>query len=644
MLLTVALIAASLSFAASVTDGAVNEDGLRLYEVIPWGNAEGTSLHNYGQHDVDLRNYYLDDGEGTVRFTASIIIVPGTSVSILASQPQKWIAEGRTVFVYGENGITRKNFQLNDKGDEVILRSVSGAAVDVFVYGTGYSGEGWTGDAFKDIPNNKIAKRTSIFDTDSAKDWSLITPGQSSFGEDTFAGTAIPFLLPDSKGMPLMDALAGASHEILISIYEFDHPEIASLLIAAIGRSVRVTILIEGSPVGGIAQTELGILSALHRAGADVLLLRNVEGFKRYSYLHNKYAVIDSEKVVVMSENWKVSTFTNNRGWGSVITSDGYAGYMKSVFLEDSDRRYGDVTPFIDLYPGVLPSNVPAYHHVASVNASYDVVVRPMIGPDFAFERLNSMIDDSSFRVYSEQMTVDISWISEGTPLSKMADASDRGVDSRLIIDVTFDDQYDNEMNDGYWVKELMKAKSIMIQTTEDCRIRLMVHNKGVVIDDCVWIGSMNWNSSFQNNREIGVAIYSEEISDLFASYFLSDWGSYDGKTVLNVEVTKTHGGIVLDASGSVVPGGAVFEWDLGYDGTIDRTGMKIIVDLPAGTHECALYVREADGTVHEYRFVVRVDDDGTYPSYIKYIPIVVLCVMILVFSAIRHRNKDDRT
>jgi len=254
------------------------------------------------------------------------------------------------------------------------------------------------------------------------------------------------------------------------------------------------------------------------------------------------------------------------------------------------------------------------------------------------------MIGDSSFRVYSEQMSVDISWTVGGSPLTVMADASDRGVDSKLIIDVTFDSPYDNDMNDGYWVKELMKERSIMIKTTEDCGINWMVHNKGVVIDDRVWIGSMNWNSSFQNNREIGVVLLSKDVSDVFASYFLSDWGSYNGTVLLNVDITRTYGGTVLDASGSVAPNGAVFEWDLGSDGVTDRIGSKIIVDLPAGTHDCTLCVRDENGTVHEYRFVLYVTDEGEYPSYVKYVPIVALCAIILLFSAIRHRNRDDHT
>jgi len=65
---------------------------------------------------------------------------------------------------------------------------------------------------------------------------------------------------------------------------------------------------------------------------------------------------------------------------------------------------------------------------------------------------------------------------------------------------------------------------------------KLNIHNKGLIVDDKVLISSINWGeNSVRNNREIGIIIENENISNYFKKIFYYDWnygmekkGGYD--------------------------------------------------------------------------------------------------------------------
>ncbi len=60
------------------------------------------------------------------------------------------------------------------------------------------------------------------------------------------------------------------------------------------------------------------------------------------------------------------------------------------------------------------------------------------------------------------------------------------------------------------------------------------MHNKGVIIDDAVWVSSVNWTeNAFMNNRECGLYIMSKEVADFYAGVYNVDWEhDYDASAV----------------------------------------------------------------------------------------------------------------
>jgi len=631
---------------------ASNDEHLWLYEIITTGSFESVTVYNGGSSSVNMKNYFLDDGEGTLRFTLDIIIGPKECAAFASTEPEGWFT-GRTVYVYGTNGIVAKSFILADNGDEVTLKKVSGEAVDAFVYGNGDTGiSGWKGEAFSRIPVGKVAVRSSPFDTDTAADWKLSVIGRTDEkinSAGAFDAVVTPFVFPDSRGYPIFNALENAQNEVMISMYVLDHKEIVSLLVMLLGRGVSVTILLEGSPAGGVPDTELRYMNLLCGKGASVYMMKSNNGYKRYDLVHNKYAVIDSTTVAVTSENWREGSFNGNRGWGALIESCEYADHMRNIFIEDSDIARYDIFELSALYKNIAPITVPQYRiKDHQPYETYEASVKPVFSPDFSFEYLKREITNASYRVYSQQMSIQYAWTdtTSSSPISWSLTAAGNGADVRILADVTFDD-----VDGGSWNQMTVS----LINDMDGMRARTMsgsdftlTHNKGVIIDDTVWISSINWsNAAFMNNREVAVAVQSKDVADYFASYFLADWG-YDAEVGINVSVRGGVSGepVILDASASSYPLGSLFEWDLDGDGRIDRTGVKIATVFPEGVNECVLYVTDPSGIVHIHEFTVITGRNGgtnVLEPYIKYAPILAIMLLILIIAAYTKMKEGRR-
>jgi hypothetical protein len=118
---------------------------------------------------------------------------------------------------------------------------------------------------------------------------------------------------------------------------------------------------------------------------------------------------------------------------------------------------------------------------------------------------------------------------------------------------------------------------------------------------------------------------------------------------ILNVNVPDAEYGkeLLLDASHSVVPTGCTFEWDLDGDGESERKGRTASWRFYRDT-ECTLKVTDREGNVETYSFVVKMpeaeqegtegNDGGFLDSPLKYLPLILICAIIIVVKRIRSR------
>ncbi|MCQ2079644.1 MAG: phospholipase D-like domain-containing protein [archaeon] len=265
-----------------------------------------------------------------------------------------------------------------------------------------------------------------------------------------------------------------------------------------------------------------------------------------------------------------------------------YARYMEDVFENDFTTVWGDVRPFNDLYPDSRPyGTLPFVEPRSGLGDGFEARVRPVLSPDNSFDSLRGIISGAEERLYAEQMDLggSLSSVSGETPVAWLSQASSRGVDTKFILDSS---QSDSGTHRTY-VNLISSTTSVQAVNVNGGDGFSLIHNKGLVIDDQVWIGSVNWtDTSFMNNRESAVIIESREVSDLFAELFLKDFG-------VNVYTVEERGMDitvrVADAGGRPMmvlsvdaPADHEYVWTV--DGEkVPFTGNVALGEMSAGTH-----------------------------------------------------------
>ena len=443
-------------------------DGVLIYEVAAkFGSSnEGFSLKNYGSSAVNLNGYYLYDNESTddknkFTITSSLTIDPGKIVTFVKTKNSEWFCESspsRTVYEYGDKSTADPQFTFANAGDKLQLYSSSGTFLDMAVYGTATSSsDGWKGDA-ADLGNvDEAIRRVESKDTDTYFDWTPIADGYTANGFDsvpTFSDAKVtPFIFPDSKGRPIFDAIMAAENSVHISIYMLTSKEMISELAYLASNGKDIKVMLENKPLG-YDHNYADLENIVYSGGEVVFIGDSSSGTDRYSYVHNKYAVIDGKKVIVTSENWTAANLgaaKGNRGWGAVVESAGYASYMETYFNNDFtgkdiltfagyEAAKGDVERSVNL---PTHSQVVSYVDGLSYSAStYTATVKMYMSPDNTFKALQSYMDSASTRIYTEQMDVGANYMNldNTSPLSAMVSAAKRGVDCRFLLSESTED------------------------------------------------------------------------------------------------------------------------------------------------------------------------------------------------------------
>ncbi|MCQ2070619.1 MAG: phospholipase D-like domain-containing protein [archaeon] len=358
-----------------------------------------------------------------------------------------------------------------------------------------------------------------------------------------------PFTFPECEGTPVLEALEHAEKTIDVSVYLLTSVYVLSMLIEKQSQGVKVRVLIEGQPIEYDIGTYDGtrIFRNLVDEGGEVHIINYKGcGTQTYTNLHNKYAVIDGETVVLTSENWTATNFSShseNRGWGAVIKSTGYAQYMGSVFDNDFDESRTDVKRFTDVYPELTPYTGELSYRFGKYSApTYTAKVSPAVTFDNASVQLKALISSATDRLYSEQLNITDSFIDipVDNPYAWMLERADAGIDTRLVLNTYYDTSDDHRYAEK--VKYINDNTPIIASGSPEGDHGL-IHNKGLVVDDRTWVGSMNWTvDSINDSREANVIIQSPKVSDFYAETFLLDlYSGYvpgGGKEVRKVTYT----------------------------------------------------------------------------------------------------------
>lgn len=450
---------------------------------------------------------------------------------------------------------------------------------------------GWKGQV---LARDRDEQGRALLDTDTAADWDsgfsrkllgedethrIEIAGQSRFVVRPLRVRAKvkATSAPDNNYAELVSAIQSATKELRVRIYEMTNPKIVEELIKAKRRGVDVTVFLEGSPVGGIADQERWLVDRAFKAGVGVYFLATPKGSKlkpRYRFDHSKYVLVDERLAIVGTENFGrtgVPVFTSfgNRGWMVHVEEPHFVKQLREVWDADfrrgvsadviaidaaPDDAYGlpyrkaDFTPDEELHRGQYPD--PVKPLVVDDTMNLELV----LSPDTSLNERSAiigMMGRAKKTLYVEQNSIRRRWGKKADssdpdseerddadnapnlPLQAVVKAARRGVQVRVLLDSTWynvqgDEDRDND-DTVAWLNELARtegldiaAKVINLETTHLEKI----HAKGVIIDDKeVFVGSINWTeNSFKGNREVGVVVGHPKVAGYYAKLFRRDW------------------------------------------------------------------------------------------------------------------------
>ncbi|KAB1196764.1 MULTISPECIES: phosphatidylserine/phosphatidylglycerophosphate/cardiolipin synthase family protein [Haloferax] len=436
-------------------------------------------------------NLTLDDGEQRVSFVA-----PGGAVAV-TSNPEA--TANLTDYPVVSPGLALAN------GGEEVTLTVDGNVADRLVY-----------DRTKE--NERLERR------DGAWSWWPRTLPRRPVTTHGPANATL-FVLPDSPTMPL-ETLRAADDRLLLAGYVVSSSRVADELVAARERGVRVEVLVDDAPVGGFPRASARLLDRLVAAGVTVRVVGDP-----HSFHHAKYAVSD-DAALVTTENWKPAGTggQKSRGWGVVVSSRSVATDLAATFADDAtlpatrpweSYRVGREFVVTERANGSYPSRVAP----KTLRADRISVVR---APDNAQRAVVSRLDAADRRIDVIQPTVE----DDGPFVVALKRAAKRGVRVRLLLgSVWYVDDENRELADrlNRWADRT--GNPLSVRLARPAGRYGAIHAKGVVADDTVVVGSLNWNThSATQNRELSVAIADPVAATYYREVFEADWNaSRDG-------------------------------------------------------------------------------------------------------------------
>lgn len=578
--------------------------------VISGEGDEAVLLWNIGSASQTLAGWQL----ATLTRQATF---PLTSTLTLAPGERLWCAAEAATFVhsFGEAPACEwasdsdptvldlaGKLSLTNGGGHLYLRNAQGETVDTLIYGNNTQpATGWTGNAAQLYTRGDVVTEGQIWqrkrdpstgwpiDSNRASDWAGDladlrwgrqarlpgwlgwTPTELARPQSGSAQATITVAVgPEGLYQPLATLLAGATTTLDLSLYTIEHRDLAGIIASAAQRGVRVRLLLEGSPPGGISDLQKWCVATIASAGGEVRYLAAVEGAPngyrpRYRFFHAKYGVIDGQRVFNGTENFTYDAMPlptavpvgGRRGFYLITDAPPVVSALQRLFAHDwAPERFLDLHPFDPAHAkyGGPPTDfiwppTPVYtvtaspfREVITINATaqFTIVSTPenATRPDAGLNALLAQAGAGD-EILVTQLYEHKNWgdslsnpVADPNPrLQAMIDSARRGARVRILLDSFFDEPEAIRSNRATvdYVRTLAKAEGLDIDARTGNPTGGGIHAKVVLVrlGHHYWsaVGSLNGGEiSHKLNREVVVITDVAAVYTWLAEVFAWDW------------------------------------------------------------------------------------------------------------------------
>ncbi len=380
-------------------------------------------------------------------------------------------------------------------------------------------------------------------------------------------GDAAFAVSPESAYSLIQTAIGDAHESIELNTYMLTNRNVTDALIEKATReNVKITVLIEGQTFGGDmllpGKRVLDDFQAkIQGTQARFLVMTSQSGTRRYVYDHAKYMIVDGCRVFVSSENITGSAYNNRnqtggtRGWEIYIENAALGAQLSQIFETDSDTSYGDVLPYSQVSfnvkdPGNSPfpprqdRDVPNFAMTRGHVDNASLCTSPN-----SLQCVLAFIGSAKSALNLEFLSLPKVWVNhknnttQPSPIvAALVAAAQRGVHVRVLLndDNAFADDNggtssdEKNINTVNYFRELAAQSNLPLEAATFAQKRVevsYVHNKGMVADgNRVFVSSINGTeNSVMENREVAVAVTSEDAGKYFSSVFGADWSLSSG-------------------------------------------------------------------------------------------------------------------
>ena len=361
----------------------------------------------------------------------------------------------------------------------------------------------------------------------------------------------IAFASPDSTYAVTKRLLEAATSTILIGIYDFTAPHMKTLLLGAMSRGVKVTLMLDVEP--GVEQNMFTDLMAMGLDGVVAPACSSPKVLARYfSSCHEKFIIIDGSWTIVQSGNYSSNSIPlnekdggdplhfvkGNRDSGLAVKSKPMASFFTKLLRSDialqlkapqskaAQEPLAAPALWVEAAPKLNPKTLFPSKRFKLGSA---LNIQPVLSPDNYMSTMPAVLQSAKRSILIEQQYIRASQPNVALLLAAIRQAIDKNpaLDVRIVLGKIFDiSDLPQEQQNIKLLKDkfgLELGRNIRyIDTTRFVHC----HNKMIVVDgSTVLVSSQNWSdSAVTKNREAGLLLTHTGIARYFTGIFENDW------------------------------------------------------------------------------------------------------------------------